>query len=99
MKNKHDCTMEQGSDQRKQRRLEDSICNKSVVNTTEVGFWKKGQQADKHHASRGFCVGRKGLPQTFGKKNGEGRRSCMEKPGREEAKHPKLEVLYTVKVC
>ena len=34
----------------------------------------------------------------IGQKNGEGRRSCMEKPGREEAKHPKLEVLYTVKV-
>ena len=38
--------MEQGSDQRKQRRLEDSLCNESFVNTTELGFWKKGRQAE-----------------------------------------------------
>ena len=44
VKNKHNCTMEQGSDQRKQHRLEDSICNKSFVNTTELGFGRRGNR-------------------------------------------------------
>ena len=54
---------------------------------------------EKHHGIRGSCVCGKGLPQTFGRENGEVGRGCMENVGREEAKHPRLEVLSTAKVC